>query len=132
MASVLSGFIDRSFRWFDLNDLSIVIGAIAIQRADSTTSILDLQMVNITLAASVRSLAVTTDSALSCKGQIPLCYPGRRQVRGWSQTGNELEFCLPRPILLASSEPAGLRQVCDHRACRGQRLHPLNRLFNFY
>jgi len=126
MASVLSGFIDRSFRWFDLNDLSmnpdktdaIVIGAIAIQRADSTTSILDLQMVNITLAASVRSLAVTTDSALSCKGQIPLCYPGRRQVRGWSQTGSELEFGLPRPILLASSEPAGLRQVCDQpRTC---------------
>jgi len=28
------------------------------------------------------------------KGQIPLRYPGHRQVRGWSQTWSELKFGL--------------------------------------
>jgi len=28
------------------------------------------------------------------KGQIPLRYPGRRQVRSWSQTCSELKFGL--------------------------------------
>jgi len=32
------------------------------------------------------------------KGQIPSRYPGRRQVRVWSQTCSELEFGLSRPI----------------------------------
>jgi len=36
------------------------------------------------------------------KGQIPLCYPGRRQVRGWSQTCSELEFSLSSSWLAAS------------------------------
>jgi len=30
----------------------------------------------------------------AAKGQIPLRYPGRRQVRSWSQTCSELEFGL--------------------------------------
>jgi len=32
------------------------------------------------------------------KSQIPLRYPGRTQVRGWSQTWSELEFGLSRTI----------------------------------
>ena len=36
------------------------------------------------------------------KGQIPLRYPGRRQVRGWSQTCSELEFGLSSSELVAS------------------------------
>ena len=35
-------------------------------------------------------------------GQIPLRYPGRRQVRGWSQTCSELEFGLSSSSLAAS------------------------------
>jgi len=37
-----------------------------------------------------------------CKGQIPLRYPGRRQVRGWSETCSELEFGLSSSELAAS------------------------------
>ena len=46
---------------------AVVISTNARQRADSTTSrpTLDLQMVNTKLTASVRSLGVTIDSALS-------------------------------------------------------------------
>jgi len=33
---------------------------------------------------------------LSCKSQIPLRYPGRRQVRSWSQTGPKLVADLQR------------------------------------
>jgi len=39
-------------------------------------------------------------ATVTSKGQIPLRYPGRRQVRGWSQTCSELEFGL------SSSSPA--------------------------
>jgi len=38
----------------------------------------------------------------STKGQIPLRYPGRRQVRDWSQTCSELEFDLLSSSLAAS------------------------------
>jgi len=32
----------------------------------------------------------STDGAVQLKGQIPLRYPGRRQVRSWSQIGSKL------------------------------------------
>ena len=43
-------------------------------------------------------------------GQIPLRYPGRRQVRGWSQTCSELEFGLHER---ASRSATSLGNVCD-------------------
>jgi len=36
------------------------------------------------------------------KSQIPLSYPGHRQVRSWSQTCSELEFGLSFSLLAAS------------------------------
>jgi len=36
------------------------------------------------------------------KGQFLLCYPGRRQVRSWSQTCSKLEFGLSSSSLAAS------------------------------
>jgi len=36
------------------------------------------------------------------KGQTPLRYPVRRQVRSWSQTCSELQFGLPSSSLAAS------------------------------
>jgi len=42
-----------------------------------------------------------TTTSLS-KDQIPLRYPGRRQVRGWSQTCIELEFGLSSSSIATS------------------------------
>jgi len=39
---------------------------------------------------------------MGSKSQIPLRYPGRRQVQGWSQTCSELEFSLSSSSLAAS------------------------------
>jgi len=53
------------------------------------------------------------------KGQIPLRYPGRRQVRGWSQTYSDLEFGLSSSSLAASElarasrSATSLGPVCD-------------------
>ena len=53
---------------------------------------------------------------LVTKSKIPLRYPGRRQVRGWSQTFSELEFGLS--LAASYHELASLRQVCDQpRTC---------------
>jgi len=41
-------------------------------------------------------------SSIQALSQIPLRYLGRRQVRGWSQTGSELEFGLSSSSLAAS------------------------------
>jgi len=35
-----------------------------------------------------------SQSSIICQGQIPLRYPGRRQVRDWLQTCSKLEFGL--------------------------------------
>jgi len=43
-----------------------------------------------------------TLTVVHSKGQIPLRYPGRRQVRGWSQTCSELEFGLSSSSIAAS------------------------------
>ena len=71
--STLSDCFNAAQHWLDLNGLSmnpdkteaIVIGTSARQRADSITSILDLQTVSVKPAASVRSLGVAIDSTLS-------------------------------------------------------------------
>ena len=39
-------------------------------------------------------IVIAGSVCLFCKSQIPLRYPGRRQVRSWSQTCSELEFGL--------------------------------------
>jgi len=77
-----------------------------IQRREERTALRDAVAEEVVRAAgavattSCRHLVLgcsqTTDGTV--KGQIPLRYPGRRQVRGWSQTCSELEFGLSRPI----------------------------------
>jgi len=53
---------------------------------------------------------------MSSKGQIPLHYPGCRQVRGWSQTGPKLAQTGPRlvsDLQRASRSATSFRPICD-------------------
>jgi len=47
-----------------------------------------------TIYGAMRSTKCRLAKCKSAQGQIPFRYPGRRQVRGWSQTCSELEFGL--------------------------------------
>jgi len=71
-----------------------------------------------TLRRGIYLLTTVSLEVLHGKSQIPLRYPGRRQVQGWSQTCSELKFGLSRTIWLASSELAGLRPALDLSATR--------------
>ena len=60
------------------------------------------------------------------KSQIPLRYPGRRQVRSWSQTGpklvtdSELEFgLLSNSLARASRSATSFEHVCDQDSVMG-------------
>jgi len=55
-------------------------------------------IIHSSVASSINDIALI-EVFLSIKGQIPLRYPGRRQVRSWSQTG---------PSLVADLQRAGI------------------------
>jgi len=62
-------------------------------------TLISVLVMRIVLVIALDVIILVLVFVLVTKSQIPLCYPGRRQVRGWSQTFSELEFGL----LLAAS-----------------------------
>jgi len=65
-------------------------------------------------ALCVSAQSFSEPNATFGKGQILLRYPGRRQVRGWSQTCSELEFGLSSSELARASRSAtSFGPVCD-------------------
>ena len=57
--------------------------------------------VTVMVKPKFRYAILVADRFAAGLSQIPLRYPGRRQVRGWSQTCSELEFGLSSSSLAA-------------------------------